>query len=388
MESVELKVYDRELTPLGVVDEIASLLWKPTYWSEGTVTDLQLLVPLTQNNSKLLVKSNIVVLHDGGPEYTDETGHWRRAVQIKYRRITTDEEGAEQIEIQGYFLKKWLSKRVILNKIVMTGTEQEKINRIVTENHGSGAAARRKLPQFTILEQNKIGGNITNYANEDFIDAGYEVYSRALAGKLGYDILVNEKTRQYGFWLYKGKNLTSGNVDGNPPSIFSSEFDNVNEQEYTESDEGKKNVMYVMGAADDSGTIPWVEVDQGGEGLDRDEIRIDKSDISRTYMENEVEVTIPEEDYLTMLEAAGISGLEDYGETLSFTAIINTAGNLKYREDFNVGDRVTCIERRWGIRIDVRITAVCISYQEGFKEIEVTLGESLPTLIQQIRKVR
>lgn len=388
MDNVELRVYDTELAPLGVIDEIASLLWTPTYWNEGTVGDLSLLVPMTENNKKLLIKGNIIVLHDGPADHTDDAGNWRRAAQIRYRHITKDVEGAEQIEVQGWFLKKWLSKRIILNKIVMTGTEQQKITRIVRENHGTGAAARRQFQRFTILAQEDLGGSSTEYSNEDFIDAGVEVYNRALAGKLGYDILVNENTRQYGFLLYKGKDLTSGNTEGNTPSIFSRDFDNVNEQEYTESDENKKNVMYVTGAADDAGTVPLVEVDQGGEGLDRDEVYVDMSSVSRKYTENEVEITITEEEYLKLLAAAAGDGLEDYRETVSFTAGINISSNLKYGEDFNLGDRVTCIEKNWGIRIDVRITAVCRTYQNGTKEIEATLGESLPTLIQQIRKVR
>lgn len=364
------------------------MLWTPTYWNEGTVGDLKLLVPMTENNKKLLKKGNIIVLHDGAADYTDETGNWRRGTQIRYRHITKDAEGAEQIEVQGHFLKKWLSKRIILNKIVMTGTEQQKINRIVTENHGTGAATKRQFKQFVILAQEDLGGSSTEFAYEDYTDAGKEIYNRALAGKLGYDILINENTRQYGFWLYKGKELTSGNSEGNTPSIFSRDFDNVNEQEYTESDEGSKNVMYATGAADENGTAPLVEVDQGGEGIDRDEVYVDMSNISRQYTENDVEITIPEAEYKKMLTAATADALEDYGETVSFTAIINITSNLKYGEDFNLGDRVTCIEKNWGIRIDVRITAVCLAYQNGTKEIEATLGESLPTLIQQIRKVR
>lgn len=385
---MELRVYDQELTPLGVIDEITSLLWTPSYWNEGTVSDLKLLAPLTANNKKLLAKGNIVILHDGKPDYTDENGSWRRATQIRYRRITKDDTGAEQIEVQGWFLKKWLSKRIVLNKIVMTGTEQEKINRIINENHGSGATKKRQLPRFVVLAQKDLGGSSTDYKNEDLVDAGKEVYTRALAGKLGYDILVNEHAGKYGFWLYKGNDLTSGNNEGNTPSVFSRDFDNVGEQEYTESDEGKKNVMYVTGAADEAGNVPVVEIDQGGEGLDRDEVYVDMATISRTYMENEVEITIPEAEYIKLLAAAGVDSLEDYGETLSFSANINMASNLKYGTDFYLGDRVTCIEKSWGIRIDVRITAVCISYQNGVREIEATLGESLPTLLQKIRKVR
>lgn len=386
--NVEVRVYDRGLTPLGVIDEITSLIWTPTYWNEGTTGDVKLLAPMTENNKKLLIKGNIVILHDGEADYTDSMGTWRRAAQIKYRHITKDANGAEQVEIQGHFLKKWLSKRIVLKKIVMSGTEQQKINRIVRENAGEEATERRRFQQFVILRQEDLGGSSTDYANEDNVDAGKEVYNRALAGKLGYDILANEESQLFGFLLYKGKDLTSGNAEGNTPSTFSRDFDNVNGQEYKESDENKKNVMYVTGAADENGNIPLVEVDQGGEGLERNEVYVDMSNISRTYTENEVEVTIAPEEYLKMLKAAGETGLEDYGETVAFEAKINVTSNLVYGRDFSLGDRVTCIEKSWGICIDVRITAVSLTYQNGIKEIEATLGESLPTLLQQIRKVR
>lgn len=117
MDNVELRVYDKELTPLGVIDEIASLLWTPTYWNEGTVGDLKLLAPMTENNTKLLVKGNIVVLHDGAADYTDETGNWRRGAQIRYRHITKDANGAEQIEVQGHFLKNGLVSALYLTKL-------------------------------------------------------------------------------------------------------------------------------------------------------------------------------------------------------------------------------------------------------------------------------
>ena len=388
MNNVELRVYDQELTPLGVIDEIASLLWTPTYWNEGTVGDIKLLAPMSENNKRLLTKGNIMVLHDGTADYTNEAGTWRRGTQIRYRRITKDTEGAEQIEVQGHFLKKWLSKRVMINKIAMTGTEQEKINRIVAENCGTDAETKRQFKQFIILAQEDLGGSSTEYSNKDFSDVGKEIYDRAVVGKLGYDILINENTRQYGFWLYKGRDLTSGNGKGNTPAVFSREFDNVNEQEYTESDEGSRNVMYATGAANDNGVTPLVEIDNGGTGIDRNEVYVDMSSISRKYTKDKVEVTITEAEYLKMLAAAAGDGLEDYGETVAFTANINIASNLKYGKDFYLGDRITCIEKNWGIRMDARITAVCFTYQNGKKEIEATLGESLPTLLQQIRKVR
>lgn len=87
---------------------------------------------------------------------------------------------------------------------------------------------------------------------------------RAQAGKLGYDILLNERERLFGFYLYKGNDLTATNTEGNTPCIFSRDFDNVNEQEYTASIENCGNFIYVQGAADDDGSQPVTTVD--GEG--------------------------------------------------------------------------------------------------------------------------
>ena len=66
---------------------------------------------------------------------------------------------------------------------------------------------------------------------------------------------------------------------------------------------------------------------------------------------------------------------------------INTHANLKYREDYDLGDRVTCVNKRWGIKINVRITEVAETYQQNMEEIDITFGESLPALITQIRQI-
>ncbi len=385
---MELNIYDEEITPLGVVDEIESLIWKHTYWQPGESTDVKLLAPATANNLKLLKRGNIIIKHDNPPEYTDDTGNWYRAAQIKRRHITKSSDGAEQIEVQCCLLKKWLDKRVIINKIVMTGTSQDKINRIVNDNIGSSAAYGRQFPQFVILSQEDYGGEITEYANEDFAGVKEEIHSKAVTGKLGYDILVNEATCKFGFYLFKGKNRIAGNNEGNGTCTFAEEYDNVNEQEYEESDQDKKNVIYASGEANESGVIPVVVLGDEKEGLSREEVYVDLSSIKRTYKENEVEITIADEEYEKILAIASSNELDKYKELITFNASINSHGNLIFRTHYNVGDRITVVSNRWGIKTDVRITAINEIYQKGIKNIDAVLGDSTPTIIEQIRKVR
>ena len=384
---MELRVFDETVEPLGLIDEMASLLWHVKYFDVGT---FNLLAPITDNNKRLLTEGNIIVKHDGKREVTDEAGGiWRRAAQITYVHITKDENGLEQIEAQGYMLSQWLNKRCISPQIVTTATNQSIINTMVKNNCGSSAGTKRRFPRFIMLAQETIAGSAVEYANEVYAKLGQEVKARAQAGKLGYDILINERSRQYGFYLYKGKDLTAKNSEGNTPCIFSRDFDNVNEQEYTASIENCGNFIYIQGAADDNGSQPVTTVDgEGASGLELTEVFCDATDIARKYQSGETEVTIPLNTYLQMLKTRAAAELENYGKIINFVSTINTNSNLKFKQDFDLGDRITCKETKWGIQIDARITEVTETYQKGAEEIEATFGDSLPTLVDQIRKVR
>ena len=384
---MELRVFDETVEPLGLIDEMASLLWHVKYFDVGT---FNLLAPITDNNKRLLTEGNIIVKHDGKREVTDAAGGiWRRAAQITYVHITKDENGLEQIEAQGYMLSQWLNKRCISPQIVATATNQSLINTMVKNNCGSGASTKRRFPRFIMLAQETMAGSAVEYANEVYAKLGQEVKARAQAGKLGYDILINERSRQYGFYLYKGKDLTAKNSEGNTPCIFSRDFDNVNEQEYTASIENCGNFIYIQGAADDNGSQPVTTVDgEGASGLELTEVFCDATDIARKYQSGETEVTIPLNTYLQMLKTRAAAELENYGKIINFVSTINTNSNLKFKQDFDLGDRITCKETKWGIQIDARITEVTETYQKGAEEIEATFGDSLPTLVDQIRKVR
>jgi len=387
---MELRVFTRDLEPLGIVDELISTIWQPTYWQQGNYDDCKLLAPVTRNNNALLVKGNIVVLHGEAAEFTDEQGEWRRAMQITYRHITKDENNTEQIELQGCFLKKWFSKRVLLSNQIITGTNQEIINQLVTNNVGDEAISARQFENFIMLAQDDLGGESVDYTTKYGDGLADAIYERALSGKLGYDILVNERNQLYGFWLYKGTDMSSGNSAGNTPCIFSRDFDNVTEQDYTESIENMKNVCYCTSAADEDGTIYAQEVENETEtGIDRDEFYVDMTNISWTVKDEQGEETrLTPEQYLELMSTEAYAQLDDYGELMTFESTINTSKNLQYKEDFNVGDVVTTIEKNWGIRIDARITKISETWQSGKHTLEVTFGESMPTLLDKIKKVR
>lgn len=387
---MELKVFTQALEPLGIVDEAISVIWQPTYWAKGSYDDCKILAPVTDNNNALLVKGNIVVLHGEAAEYSDEQGEWRRAMQITYRYITKDENDTEQIEVQGCFLKKWLAKRVLTTAQIIGGTNQAIINYLVSISCGSSAESKRQFEHFGILAQDDYGGDTIEYTTTYGDDLGDAIYDRALSGKLGYDILVNERNKLYGFWLYKGKDYSSNNTAGNTPCIFSRDFDNVTDQDYTESIENIKNVCYCSSAADENDKIYYLEVDNDKlTGIDRAETYVDMSSLSWTTTDESGEQqTISYDKYIELMTTDANDRLDDCGETINFESTINTSQNLQYKQDFNVGDIITTIEKKWGIKIDARITKVSETWQDGKHTISITFGDSLPTLLDKIKKVR
>ena len=385
---MDVRVFDKELNALGLIDEMTSLIWTIRYFSVGEV---KILAPMTENNRQLLSVGNLLVKHDEYIDFVDANEDtWRRAAEITYVRYAKDEKGQEQIEARGSIISSWLNQRVINPQIQLTGTCQQIVNKLIERNIGSGATASRKFPQLVMLAQEDLGGASTEYSNEELKALGDEVRDVCQQGKIGYDLLICERLKQFGFYLYDGKNLTSGNTDGNPPCIFSRDFDNVNEQEYEDDTSNVKNHAFVRGAADSNNKQEVVEVDEdGASGYELMEVLIDASDIQRTAENSQGEQQdIPVATYRAMLATRGNTELDSRIENYTFNSSINIMSNLRYKEDFDLGDRVTCIEKRWGITINSRITELTQTFERGKTLIEATFGESAPTLLDKIKKVR
>jgi hypothetical protein len=248
---------------------------------------------------------------------------------------------------------------------------------------------KRKIPNFLVSTTDaNTGSGVIDYVSDFYGNAYLEMTKVAKAAKLGIRLITNETTKKHIFEVYKGRDLTDGNTAGNEPCIFSREHENVAEQEFTSSNENYKTTAFVGG--EDQKDVPRKVAETGAafSGLDRDEVFINATNIKQKYKdENDVEITLTDPQYIAILVARGDTDLEGFARTLAFASKINQNGKLVYGVDFDLGDRVTCIEKRWGVRINARITEVTETYQGRVVDIDITFGESLPTLINQIRQL-
>ncbi len=372
---MELYVYSSEMELQGIVEKIASLIWTRRYWSCG---EFKLLVPFTEEHSRMLVKNNIIMKRGD-----DE------AAQIRYVHITKNSQGLEEIEVQGKFLIAWIGKRIIKKQIITNDTTQNILYRIVRENVTNPADTARKIPDVSIATDDEdTESGVIDYTSEQYTNAQLAAETAAKAAKLGIRMRTDARTGAHVFSVYEGRDLTAGNTAGNAPCIFSQEFDNIVEQEYTNSVENLKTTAFVGGEEKEGVARKVAEVGGSAAGLAREEVFINATDIVQEYEDDDgTQVSLTDAEYLALLSARGAEELEQYAETLSFGSKINTFANLIYRTDYDLGDRVTCVNKRWGIRIDVRITEIAETYQNNVEEIDITFGESLPALLTQIRQI-
>lgn len=372
---MELYVYSPEMVLQGIVEKITSLIWTRRYWESG---EFKMLVPFTDDHARLLVKDNLIMKRGDN-----------EAAQIKYVHITKNSQGLEEIEVQGKFLLSWIGKRIVKKQIITKDTTQNILYRIVRENVTSPADARRKIPAVSIATDDpNTGSGVIDYTSEQFINAELAAETAAKAAKLGIRMRTNARTGTHTFSVYKGRDLTAGNSAGNAPCIFSQEFDNIIEQEYTNSVENLKTTAFVGGEEKEGVARKVAEVGGAASGLAREEVFINATDIVQEYDDDSGQkVTLTDAQYMALLSARGSEELEQYAETLSFGSKVNTSSNLVYKDDYDLGDRVTCLNKRWRIRIDVRITEITETYQNNVEEIDITFGESLPALLTQIRQI-
>ncbi|MCL2532418.1 MAG: siphovirus ReqiPepy6 Gp37-like family protein [Oscillospiraceae bacterium] len=369
---MELYIYDNALNLQGVVEKITSLLWIRRYWAAG---EFKLLAPATPQNIELLKMRRLVMLRGG-----DEAG------EIRWLTLRKTLQGEELIEVQGRFLPCWLGKRVVLDPIMITAPTPAIMQRIVRENVTAPRNPLRRIPNISLGNVAIERGNI-DYQSEPYINALLALQRLGQASKLGFALTADVRVKQFSFTIYDGRNLTAGQVE-NPPAVFAVEFDNVLEQQFTHSTERLRSTAFVGG--EDLPDHPRTVVETGdlqAAGLARAEVFIDAHDIAQRRWDSTGNFEfLPEEQYRALLKQRGAQQLELFAENITFSSRINPNANLRYRHDFDLGDRVTCLDRRWGLQIHVRITEVTEVYQDSAQpQIEVTFGESQPTLADQIR---
>lgn len=154
----------------------------------------------------------------------------------------------------------------------------------------------------------------------------------------------------------------------NPPIIFSDKKRNLSTSKIVEQTSGSKNVGYSLGKGEQEDRPIILVGNTDVSGIERKELLIDLGSVDVAEVEEE-----------------GTKKLADYKEIKNIEGTIYQIPNMKYESDWDLGDIVT-IETE-GYTEDKRITEVREVYERGKTEIQVTFGDKVPMLKEQLKKI-
>lgn len=357
---MELYVFNKELNFQGLVDVFDSFIWRRRYSRCG---DFELHLPITAENLNLLIKGNIIYKKDD-----------KEAGYIVYRKLTEDTEGREMLAVTGRFMIGYLGRRIIWGTENYNGTVEVALRNSVNNNCINTADQHRKIESLEL-------GVLKGFTHPANFQVSYSnllnvIEDKAGVSELGIRTFLDVQGKKLVFDIYEGLDRTAGqNI--NPQAIFSKEFENVLEQEYTDSMNDYKNIALIAGEGEGAERV--LTAVGSGNGVDRFELFVDARDLQQGEMSTE--------DYTSQLQQRGNEKLSENSIIQTFGSKINVLSNLTYKVDFDLGDLVTCVSKKWGITIDTRITEVEEVYEAEGKQINITFGNDIPTLIEKIKKV-
>ena len=318
---MELYIFDRDLNFQGILESFFSLIWTRRYSKCG---EFELHCNLTPETIELLKRENII---------------WKKgdleAGYIEYRNLSQDSNGQETLVVKGKFLTGYIGRRIIWGTENLNTTAELGIRELINNHAINTTNTDRKIDLFAL-------GDLKNYTQTLKKQASYKnlletIEEIANTNELGIRTFIDIQNKQMIFDIYECTNRTGQSV--NAPAIFSKEFENILEQEYTDSLNNYRNVVLVAGEGE--GTERELVIVGESTGLDRFEMFVDARDLQSTKKVDDEEAPIPIEDYREMLESRGLSKLSEHKEVRTFDSKINLNSNLTYKEDFDLGDVVT-----------------------------------------------
>ena len=350
---MEIYILDRDINILDVFSTYESILWTTRVNEPGT---FKAVFVYTNRMNRHLQRGNLLYK-------TDE----EEPAVITRKYLKLNKYGEQTITVQGYMASRYLHQRIIWNKMVMKGTPEQIMRRMVDEQCINPSDSRRKMHLLEL-------GDFHGY-NDDVIEKQitYDNLQEALTNvskppQLGYRLVLDYSRKKLIFDVYKGIDRTLGT---DKPCIFTRDFGNVYTQEYQEDDSNYCNVCLVGGPGEDQDRI-MAAVGEA-EGLDRYEFFYNAAGYS--------EKDVTTEELIEQLRQKGTEKMAAYYIAKAFESKINKSRAM----EFSLGDFVTCTDSEWNVAVNTQVKEI----QKGFSKTEesfvATFGDNVPTLVDLIK---
>lgn len=347
---MDIYVLNSSGTPLGLIESYQSVIWNMQYFGYG---DLQLVTAATPDTLELLQVGNLLVRD------TDMSNcEYHNVMLIEKREIAFDVESGWMLTVTGKGLKNILSRRIVWSQMNLSGTVEDSIRQVITDNVISPTNTDRAIPNFILADS--IG--LTDEAEIQLLGDNIAEWLESVCTQYGYGWDVYLSGGNYVFKLYVGTDHT---YNSDSPVVFSPDYDNLYSSTYSYDLSTYGNVGLVGGEGD--GINMRTATVGNASGLDRYEKYIDGSSVSS----NGEIITV--DTYLQLLESYGNEQITQFQLTQTFDGEIEPNGMYKLNEDYFLGD-VVQIESN-GITATPRITEIIYSEDANGISIVPTFSE-------------
>lgn len=346
-----IHVLDRTFKLVGVIDEFVSVIWRPAYYDIG---DFELHINAT-SEAVALLKKNYYLVRDKDIEI-DDGGNiaYKNVMIIKNFTLTTDAESGDYLTYTGKELKFLLHQRIVWRQTNLTGTAEDGIRKLVTENAISPTDTKRVIPTLTLGARAGLTDTLNKQLTGEYLDQA--IVEICTAYSYGWDIYIYNAALI--FTMYAGVDRSYSQTE-RPYVVFSDNFNNIINSQYELNSEEYANTSLIGGEGEGTERI-YASVGTDNSGLDRYETFTDSGSISQNKgTEDEISLAT----YMTLLEESGKEDLATRGITEGFSGEVLSDVAFKLNEDFFMGDVVTVINR-YGINRDVRILSNIESVDE------------------------
>lgn len=208
-------VMNSQFERLAVIDEYTSLIWTTRYYTCG---DFELCVDVDEKTKNLFKYGYYVMRED------DENVGIVEKIQIQK---TQDDQ--ELLIIKGRFLPSIISRRIIAQQTVVSGTVSNCINTLLNDAIINPVIASRQIANFILGSYSNSQTMQAQYTGDNLLET---ISAICKTYGLGFKVVLNDQN-QFVFSLFEGTDHSYGQ-SVNPYVIFSDQYDNLLSSDYVE----------------------------------------------------------------------------------------------------------------------------------------------------------
>lgn len=344
--NVELYIYNKERELAGVVESFEYLRWTRRYARCGAFEMKAIATP--ENLSLLRTGSHLWKSDD------EEIG--------VIEQVELEQADRETVTVSGRFATSFLARRIVWGTETLSGDLSACVAQLMNHHLISPGDPSRHMAGI-VFSSPVMGTHVnTQVSYKNLMDT---VTGLCEASDRGIKTVFSPGSGLLTVTLYTG--VAS-------QAVFSHEYENLTEQSYTHSDMGYANTALIGGEGEGASRVMAAITGDTGEA--RREVFVDAKDLRQ-------------EDFGTGYQDAllyrGQSKLSTLSMLSAFDAEVNPHGNLRYKTDFDLGQVVTVLSRKWGVTLTTRITEVNETYDEGGLSLGLVFGKGALTLIDKLK---